>query len=358
MPRPDEGLIHEWLDGELSPEESERVSRLVATDAEWAAAAAEARGLIAASSRILSALDAVPGGVMPAGSRATPRAPSRYTVRPWMRIAAGLVLVAGTSYLVIDGNGTPVEQFDRDVPTISAAPTPTVAEPRQESVRATDVAVTSAAPAPAVPPLVAQGVPLAASAAGASQPPELARERRAVGDAGAGAVGAAGTETKVPPSATGLDQRRDEFARNRQAVAESQEREARAPAPATVLADRAANAPVRAALSPQAAGARNETAVSGFAAKAAAVRALEGCWVTVTIAGADSVLVTPAILSSSGDTLVIDVGPVARPARVVRDADELRGSMSDAAGRRVAFRATRTACPTAPPPSEATPSPR
>lgn len=69
MSHPDEGLIHAWLDGELDAEEAARVERLVAEDAAWAAAAAEARGLIAASARILSHLDSVPGDVLPKDSR-------------------------------------------------------------------------------------------------------------------------------------------------------------------------------------------------------------------------------------------------------------------------------------------------
>ena len=72
MPRPDEGVIHAWLDGELGAEEAARVERLVADDPEWAAAAAEARGLVAASSRILAALDVVAGDVIPQGGRAAP----------------------------------------------------------------------------------------------------------------------------------------------------------------------------------------------------------------------------------------------------------------------------------------------
>lgn len=94
MPRPDEGLIHAWLDGELDAAESARVESLVANDAEWAAAAAEARGLIAATSRIVGALDHVPAGVIPvATARSARRAP-----RWWMaRVAALLVVVASAS---------------------------------------------------------------------------------------------------------------------------------------------------------------------------------------------------------------------------------------------------------------------
>ena len=91
MSRPDEGLIHAWLDGELEPAEAERVKRLSETEPEWAAAVAEARRLVAASSRIVRALDAVPGGVVPATTARAPRARQAFRVRPWMGIAAGLV---------------------------------------------------------------------------------------------------------------------------------------------------------------------------------------------------------------------------------------------------------------------------
>lgn len=90
MLHPDEGLIHAWLDGELEPAEAARVSELVSNEPAWGAAAAEARGLIAASSRIAGSLDRVPGTVIPRTKRA-PRA-----TRWWMmRAAALIVVVAG-----------------------------------------------------------------------------------------------------------------------------------------------------------------------------------------------------------------------------------------------------------------------
>jgi hypothetical protein len=61
----DEGTIHAWLDGALPPDEGARLQAHVADCPACSAAVAEARGLIAASSRILSALDDVPGGVIP-----------------------------------------------------------------------------------------------------------------------------------------------------------------------------------------------------------------------------------------------------------------------------------------------------
>ena len=56
----DEGTIHAWLDGQLPHDEASAVETHVAECRECADAVAEARGLIAASSRILTALDGVP----------------------------------------------------------------------------------------------------------------------------------------------------------------------------------------------------------------------------------------------------------------------------------------------------------
>jgi anti-sigma factor RsiW len=95
MPHPDEGLIHAWLDGELDATEAARVEALVASDPGWAAAAAEARGLIAASARISAALDRVPANVIPAA------APVRRRSRQWTwRAAAAVVLLAGSAVVL------------------------------------------------------------------------------------------------------------------------------------------------------------------------------------------------------------------------------------------------------------------
>lgn len=61
----EEGTIHAWLDDALASDEAARVEQHVRECTECAAAVAEARGLIAASTRILSALDDVPAGVVP-----------------------------------------------------------------------------------------------------------------------------------------------------------------------------------------------------------------------------------------------------------------------------------------------------
>ena len=69
---PDEGTIHAWLDGALSESETAGLEAHLAHCAGCREAVAEARGLMAASSRVLRALDFGPGGVgdRPVESRA------------------------------------------------------------------------------------------------------------------------------------------------------------------------------------------------------------------------------------------------------------------------------------------------
>src|SRR4051812_32564270 len=61
----DEGTIHAWLDGALSPDEGAAVEQHAQQCAECASLVAEARGMIAGAARIVGALDIVPGGVIP-----------------------------------------------------------------------------------------------------------------------------------------------------------------------------------------------------------------------------------------------------------------------------------------------------
>lgn len=98
----DEGMIHAWLDGELPPAEAEQIEAHTRECAECAQRVAEARGLIAASTRILNALDNVPSGVVP-GAAAT-IAPAR--IRRWydrtdLRAAAALLFVVGASLVAV-----------------------------------------------------------------------------------------------------------------------------------------------------------------------------------------------------------------------------------------------------------------
>ena len=110
----DEGTIHSWLDGALSADEAARVEAHVKECPQCAAAVAEARGFIAASSRILTALDNAPRGVIPAG------APGR-RVDPivWRIAATVLVVAAGT--LVVFRNSVGTTKTEQA--TVQTAPT-------------------------------------------------------------------------------------------------------------------------------------------------------------------------------------------------------------------------------------------
>src|SRR5215207_1526761 len=63
---PDEGTIHAWLDDALDAATAAQIAAHVRECAECAERVAEARGLIAGSSRIITALDDVPAGARPA----------------------------------------------------------------------------------------------------------------------------------------------------------------------------------------------------------------------------------------------------------------------------------------------------
>ena len=91
----DEGTIHAWLDGALTADEAARAEAHVKDCAQCQAAVAEARGFIAASSRILTALDHAPRGVIPA------IAPKK-RVQPWVwRVAATVLVVATGTVLLV-----------------------------------------------------------------------------------------------------------------------------------------------------------------------------------------------------------------------------------------------------------------
>lgn len=95
----DEGTIHSWLDGALSADEATRVEAHVAECPQCAATVAEARGFIAASSRILTALDHVPRGVLPAAP------PAKWGNRAVWRAAAAVLVVAAGSLVVFRNGG-------------------------------------------------------------------------------------------------------------------------------------------------------------------------------------------------------------------------------------------------------------
>lgn len=124
MQHPDEGTIHAWLDSALPPEEAAAVEAHVASCSQCSAAVAEARGLIAASSRIISSLDIVPGSVIPSRTPIT---------RPWyastqLRAAAAVLFVAGASILLLQDRDTgSTDDLARQVMS-NEVPSPAMAE--------------------------------------------------------------------------------------------------------------------------------------------------------------------------------------------------------------------------------------
>lgn len=139
----DEGTIHAWLDGALSTEEAARAEAHVASCSMCADATAEARGLIAASSRILTALDNVPS-IRGAGGAKGAQGAGRRSLTTWLvreKIAAVVTLVvAGGALALVMTRGTQ-----------RAAEVDLAAEP----VRTFEVA---AADSPAPPPVVGEEV--------------------------------------------------------------------------------------------------------------------------------------------------------------------------------------------------------
>ena len=118
----DEGTIHSWLDGALNAEEAARVEAHVKECAQCQAAVAEARGFIAASSRILTALDNAPRGVIPAA------APKRRLDPMVWRIAASVLVVALGSVLVVRerGIGEKIYTTTESPDTVSASAPPVI----------------------------------------------------------------------------------------------------------------------------------------------------------------------------------------------------------------------------------------
>lgn len=394
--RVDEGLVHTWLDGELDAVEAARVERLVAEDAEWAAAAAEARGLMAASSRILGALDVVARDVIPRGGSAAGTAPPavggsrvakpsvarRGIVPTWMRIAAGFVLVAGVAYL---GRGRgelgspPSVASDVASEAIGASMSAAVSEATSPvaSGAVTDAAAparTAASPIappisqPVVAPTVEQERKLIAAAKQNEADPS---RREALSPVAAMLAPQERTAPAAAPAPASAPTAPASVATTRgvaggvasptvmRAVTEPQAAAGAAAGitagAATVTADRElrAKSMQRAVTAPR--SAESERAVDSpnalsalmadRAENAAALANVTGCWRAQTAARVDSIQTSMRVVRVAGDTLVLALTPAGAEARVLRaPADALTGTARDVSGRSAAFRAERTAC--------------
>lgn len=169
MQHPDEGTIHAWLDGALSAEEAARIEAHVNECPQCAAAVAEARGFIAASSRILTALDNVPTGVVPAVAR-------NATTRNWMYWrAAAAVLVIAIGTVVVRREQTGTSQTFATGETADTNPVPAFAPPIKVLGKRAVAA-----------PSVAQSTP---SGAGQTLQPQAALETRRESHIAAGVSG-------------------------------------------------------------------------------------------------------------------------------------------------------------------------
>jgi len=169
---PDEGMIHAWLDDALESDEAREIESHVATCQACAAMTAEARGLIAAASRIVGQLDGVPAKVLPSvvlpsvvSSTVSVREHKR---RAWWQhpsvAAAAVLLVATSGWLAMRGGVgvTKVASVAESSPVSAPAITPT----------------TATAPAPAPTPTPAAATTPSASAdiaAGAVASPRVRR---------------------------------------------------------------------------------------------------------------------------------------------------------------------------------------
>ena len=156
----DEGTIHSWLDGALSADESARADAHVKECRQCAAAVAEARGFIAASSRILTALDNAPRGVIPASA---PR--RRFDPIMW-RVAASVLVVAAGTLVVFQNRGG--DERPRSISSDGALQVP---QPTSVTERVSVGAAAPIAPVPAGAVQTRTGQAVTGSAATAAATP-------------------------------------------------------------------------------------------------------------------------------------------------------------------------------------------
>ena len=219
----DEGTIHAWLDGELPFDESSRVTAHAESCDRCTALIAEARGFVAASSRILRNLDHVPGGVIPPAANGESAGHTGFTPRDWgivlpvprpamtrrwipsrFAAAAAVTILAVGTYTVLNHSTAPELSQARVAVVADTAP--------QAAAELTDTAAFSAAQSRAPSDAAVQG-PRAAVASPAPAPPveRVAANRAASRDVDLAANRAEAKEDRavvspppaVPPATVG-----------------------------------------------------------------------------------------------------------------------------------------------------------
>jgi len=216
----DEGTIHAWLDGALPTPEAEQVAKHAAECATCAAAVADARGIIAGSARIVAALDDVPGGVIPGGGKATPRASGssawrRLRLTPGRAALAATILLAVSTTLTLrsPSSSSPSSKTDsavnRVVPIAAAPATAPPEAPRavfMDSMKVPGPSATNASSLQKANVVKAapqtQTVAERREAADAAAPRDTAQSELAKTRVTAQAAAAGASATVAPPAAT------------------------------------------------------------------------------------------------------------------------------------------------------------
>ena len=171
----DEGTIHALLDGALDAERARAVDDHVRGCAQCAAAVAEARGLMAASSRILGALDDVPANVIPsipAAAAPQPRRAKRaWRAAPWVTGIAAVLVAAVVLRTSDEAQMRGVQPGVAPVAMSEAAPDTARAEVGQ----ATSVTANAPPPPPPPPAAAKRGVVGRVAGGGAAAADQAAR---------------------------------------------------------------------------------------------------------------------------------------------------------------------------------------
>jgi anti-sigma factor RsiW len=203
---PEEGTLHAYIDGELSAAEAATLELHVGECSLCAAALAEARGFVAAASRVITTLDTAPAtAVAPTAPVVLqPSAPARRAVRPpifrfpYARAAALLLLVGGTA-LVVDRSGTLARGKSSQAESLTAD----VATASQVAPAAAGAPAISTAPVPAPAPAAATDLSTGEAVGGVTG--KVAGEdlspRRAAGAASAADGGRARSAVPRAPAA-------------------------------------------------------------------------------------------------------------------------------------------------------------
>jgi anti-sigma factor RsiW len=162
---PDEGTIHAWLDGAFDAPTAAAIEAHVASCPSCAERVAEARGLIAGASRVVSALDDVPSGVAPAWGRGPSAAGATSAARSggaWrrFRVTPARAAIAATIFVALGVTLTrerTAPEAELAKSTVAAASSPAAA-PVLPHDQLLDSAVKRNAAA-ASPPRVVQAAP-------------------------------------------------------------------------------------------------------------------------------------------------------------------------------------------------------